>query len=230
MERAECAKRCVSQFARLVIRLLRPCITLVLVVAFLAFPSAIALAKAPTETLRGKALSLADLPSGWSVADSTRTRSFGCKGPKVLNHEKEVRVTFQDVALPIMTEDLEVGSLTARTYLQAVADYALCKTFRVRSNGAEIVGSQSKLLFPEVGSESRAFAYSYIANGRRFSIELVTFRYSHYVGTLDIVGVGPPNVPLLMELARCAIEKLKSIRGEPATKVETIQVRTGSQA
>ena len=129
-------------------------------------------AAATTKTeLRSKLLSLSNLPTGWTVDNSSSggggAVSGGClagvkHAPK---SETKVSVAFENGQLPDLQEELVTGHGASTAYNRLNHVLAGCKHFTVSSDGQTLALTVGAMSFPPVGSESSAYGVTMTVKG-----------------------------------------------------------------
>lgn len=201
-------------------------LTVVMVVGLLMTASVPAGALTQAQ-LKAKALSLSNMPIGWSVDNSSSggtSNLGGClQNLQALGHPPKgitrVQVNFDDQNLPSLQETLEGGKGASNRYQRFVKILQGCKSisFTDSSTGDQVTGSVGAMSFPTVGNSSSAFAINLSIKGISAGIDIVLFR----VGDLDgdiVYGDLSPDASVVQGFATEAVNK---IDGQPATPPES---------
>ena len=187
--------------------------TLVLLICGLATP-----AGAITQSqLRSKALAISDMPSGWSVDNSTSggiSNAGGCfKTLQSLKHPTKgitrVEVAYTQRQVPALQETLIAGKGASSRYNKYVSVLNSCKSVSLtESNGTTITGSVGAMSFPTVGNASAAFAVNLTSQGINIGVDIVLFRVDKVLGDIVYEDIGSPDTSTLEGFVTKAVNKI----------------------
>jgi hypothetical protein len=180
-------------------------------------------ARAVTKTqVKAKLLSLSDMPTGWSVDNSTSggVTTSNCLHALKTSTKAVVRasVSYQNGSTPAMQEVLEVGRGASARYKEFNRELSGCKAISFTSQGQTISGTVGAMSFPKVGSRSKAFAIKLSVQGVNIGADYVIFEDGQYAGAIGYEDIGQPDATQLQTLVTEAINK---IEGKPTTPPTT---------
>ena len=179
------------------------------------------------------ALSVSDLPSGWSAAP--------IKGPKVttstpcLSSVKSKGLTYdveaftQGGAIPTFVEVLAVGAELDRTWKGLTAALATCRSATIDLAGTKAESTVRRIAFPPLGDSSSASAWAFTFHGVRIGFDLVLFRVGKYGGYVTYSDLGVPRPATVKAFAQAAAAKVAhggSVAPIPAVSVVSAPVQT----
>jgi hypothetical protein len=173
--------------------------------------------------LQAKTLSLSDLPTGWSVDNSSSgggsANVTGCfrklvaLGP-VPKGLTRARVEYVMKTLPQMDETLETGKGAPARYIKYRGILRNCKSVSyTASDGTTVKGSVGAMSFPPLGDSSSAYAINLTASGVSLGIDVVLFRAGSITGQLLYFDFSP-DATVVQEYATAAVNK---VEGKPVT-------------
>jgi hypothetical protein len=168
--------------------------------------------------LKAEALSISDMPTGWSVDNSSGSSGSGPDCLKPLQHPaaslERASASFQNGDLPNMDESLAYYATgeARNAYLRYVATLAACRQVTFKVSGHTLSGSMGEMSFPSVGDESRAYQInmSTSVSGVDFSvgIDVVVVRKGNVAMDLVLVDLGTPDTALLQQFSAKAVAKI----------------------
>src|SRR5579871_3127547 len=170
---------------------------------------AFALATAPTADaiskaqLRSKLLGVSDLPTGWSVDNSSAspTQLGGClSGINQVGKQRgetKVQAKFVNGTSPYFFEGLTSGPYAAADYQRFHQVFAKCRSLTISSEGTTIRLSVGAMSFPRIGSRSAAWALTGSYQDITLGLDFVEFRVKNIAGLVGYFDVGPPDVTQL---------------------------------
>jgi hypothetical protein len=172
--------------------------------------------------VKAKTLSLSDMPTGWSVDNSSSggVTTSGCLHALKTSAKSVVRVSaaYDDGSTPAVQEVLEVGRGASARYREFNKELSGCKSISFTSNGQTISGTVGAMSFPEVGSRSTAFSITLTVQGINIGVDYVIFEVGQYAGAVGYEDIGQPDVTQVHEFVTEAINK---IEGKPTTPPTT---------
>lgn len=167
--------------------------------------------------LKGMLLTVSDLPTGWSVDNSSKssaddtTNGFACMQP-IEDENKNLPnagITFVQGSLPQMVEGLTYdGPTVAKRFDDAVKTLDGCTDVSIASNGQTAKGSIGAMSFPTVGDESAAYAANLDLGGVSVGIDLVIARKGDVALVMFLVDGGSPDTTMLQTSATKALAKV----------------------
>jgi hypothetical protein len=172
--------------------------------------------------LRAKALTLSDMPSGWSVDNSSSgglSNATGCLS-KLQSQSKpskgivQAKADYTDGNAPALEETLLAGSAAAKHYAALIKVLNSCKTVSFNASGTEVTGSAGAMSFPTVGTASSAYAFTFSAKGITLGLDVIVFRVGSIAGDLAYFDLGSPDADTVQAFATAAVDK---IQGKPVT-------------
>jgi hypothetical protein len=172
--------------------------------------------------VKARALSLSNMPTGWSVDNSANSSSNGipCLKPLKTPAKKEAKITvsYADGSLPAVQEVVAAGPGESSRYKALNHALAKCKTFSYSTGGQKISGNIGAMSFPAVGSHSSAYAISINAQGETAGADVVLFESGPYVGALLYEDLGTPDPSQAQAFVEEAVAK---VEGKPAVTPTT---------
>jgi hypothetical protein len=165
-------------------------------------------------SVKGKLLTIAEMPAGWRVDNSSSNGGLG--GTKCLaglnkanKTPGQAGVSFEDGAgVPFVGEVIGSGQKVTRAFSEISSRLAECKTLQLKEGGATYRGTIGALSFPTIGSKSSAFLISFTIKGVTAGIDLVVFATGSYVGALTYGNIGTPEITQVEAFAHLALAKL----------------------
>ena len=169
--------------------------------------------------LMTKALSLSDLPTGWSIDNSKSSSGAttvsclsGLKSP--FKHGVKVTVAFKrGTTIPTMQETIETGPGVAARYRAFVRIFSSCKSISFSSNGQNFTGTVGEMSFPTLGNQSSAYSIVLMDQGIRAGLDIVLFQVANDIGDVFYEDLGTPNVNQVHSLATTAVAKIQGATG-----------------
>jgi pimeloyl-ACP methyl ester carboxylesterase len=161
------------------------------------------------------ALSVSDLPAGWSAAPTK-----GLKAPQVttsapcLSSVKSKGLTYdveaftQGGAIPTFVEVLAAGPKLDPTWKRLTAALASCRSATIDLAGTKAKTSVRRIAFPPVGDSSSASAWAFTFHGVRIGFDLVLFRVGKYGGYITYSDLGAPRPATVKAFAQAAAAKV----------------------
>ena len=148
------------------------------------------------------ALSVSDLPAGWSAAPTkgAKAQQVTANAPCFSSlHAKSKGLTYdveaftQGGAIPTFVEVLAAGPQLDRTWKRFTAALASCRSATIDLAGTKVKGTVRRVAFPPVGDSSSASAWAFTFHGVRIGFDLVLFRVGKYGGyvTYSDLGAAP---------------------------------------
>ncbi len=180
--------------------------------------------------LKAKALSLSDMPAGWSVDNSSSagtTNLGGClKNLQALGHPAKgisrAEVKFTDQQLPDLQETIESGKGATQRYTKYLGILNGCKSISfTESDGTQVTGSVGAMSFPTLGSpssvQSDAFALNLTIKGINATIDVIMFRVGQIDGELLYADLSP-DTATVQAFATEAVNKIEGKTVTPPTQ------------
>jgi hypothetical protein len=172
-----------------------------------------AAASAATPKLSTKLLTIAQMPTGWSVV-SLKSGKVGCLGdllqPKGVTLTSTASTNFSSKAgVPVVEEKLATYANTKTGYSKIVANLAACKHFSGSLNGQKITGGTVRnISFSHYGNASEAFAVSYTIQATTVHEDLLIIRDANVVMGISEGNFGPVNTSQLQGFVNKAVADL----------------------
>ena len=118
--------------------------------------------------LSAKALSLSNLPTGWSVnTTASQSADQGCLADlRAFHKQTHISVAYENGQLPELNEILSTGPAAARAYKALNAALARCRGYSETSDGTKATVTVGALSFPSVGNQSSASPWRSLLAGR----------------------------------------------------------------
>jgi hypothetical protein len=172
--------------------------------------------------VKAKLLSLGDMPTGWSVDNSSSggVTTSNCLHVLKTSTKSVVRtsVSYVNSHTPAMQEVLEAGRGASARYKEFNKELSGCKKISFTSQGQTISGTVGAMSFPKVGSQSNAFAIKLNVQGVSLGADYVIFKDGQYAGAIGYEDIGQPDATQLQAFVTEAIDK---IEGKPTTPPTT---------
>ena len=174
-------------------------------------------ASASTPKLSSELLSVGQMPTGWSVDNSSSSGSIGCFSstimePKGVTLTAKARVYFQSNAvngLPALNEKLATYSNLSSAYKKIVTTLTSCKSFSGKSGGEKTTGTIGQMSFTTYGTSSAAFAVDFTVAGTAAYEDLLIIRKGNVVMSIDEGNLSPVNVKQFQGFVVKALAKVK---------------------
>lgn len=170
--------------------------------------------------LNAEALSLANMPAGWSVDPPTGAgaTATGCLHTLKLTakHDVKVLVQYQNGTAPVLGEVLKAGPGAAGRLRSMASTLSRCKTITVTnsSTGQTANGTIEAMSFPPVGTKSFAYAASINVQGFTIGLSVVGFSDHGLAVAVLLEDLGKPDTTMLQSFVTEAVNK---IEGKPVT-------------
>jgi pimeloyl-ACP methyl ester carboxylesterase len=167
-------------------------------------------------TPRGRLLSVADLPAGWSAVPAVQAgvqASVPCllglpAHPKGYTYTRAAFV--EGTALPSVSEVLATGPQAQQMWQSLDRAMARCRTATFTTAGEKITATIRPLPFPRVASTSSAYVWAFTTEGIRIGADFVLFQAGGYAGYLTYADLGPPAVATVQAFAAAAVAKAET--------------------
>jgi pimeloyl-ACP methyl ester carboxylesterase len=177
------------------------------------------------------ALSVSDLPAGWSAAPTKEPSAsqVTAKAPCFsslpedntgLTYEAEAFT--QGGAIPTFVEILARGPQLDQTWKRFAAAMASCRWATIDLAGTKVKSSIRPISFPPVGDSSSAYAWAFALHGVRIGFDLVLFRVGKYGGYVTYSDLGPPRLATVEAFARAAATKVE--HGGSPTPIAAVSI------
>jgi hypothetical protein len=175
--------------------------------------------------VQSKALSLSNMPTGWSVDNSAASGGLssgsGClsalaalKKPAKSVIKSEVYYT--DGTLPSLQETVEAGNGAADRYAKYLKTLNHCTTLSFSAGGQKVTGTVGAMSFPPIGNSSRAYAINFDVEGQTIGLDVVFFRAGEYDGDLAYEDYSP-DTSTMQAFATEAVDKIEGKAVTPPT-------------
>ena len=165
--------------------------------------------------LKGKTLSLGDMPAGWSVDPATGrgATATGCLHTLKLTakHDVKVLVQYHNGTAPVLGEVLEGGPGAAGRFRSMASTLAKCKRVTVTnsSTGETANGTIEAMSFPRVGTKSFAYAANIDVQGFTIGLSVVGFSDRNLAGAVLLEDLGKPDTAMLQSFVTEAVDKIE---------------------
>jgi hypothetical protein len=191
-------------------------ISLALVALVVVFVAGVPASAVTTTQLKSKALSLANMPAGWSLHASAGSAAANTRCLKLFKtpfpHEVETTVLFEAGNLPALEEALQSGSGIDARYRKLKSALTSCRTFSFTASGQTFHGTARAMSFPTFGDRSGAFALAFTDQGVQVGADVVLFKVGPIIGEVLYEALGTPNASQLQAFMTEAVNK---IEGKP---------------
>jgi hypothetical protein len=174
--------------------------------------------------LRSKLLSISDLPTAWTVDNSSSSGvvSGGCLAGVAHTPKSETKVEaeFKNGSLPVLKEELVSGhGMATAAYDRLNGVLTRCKHFTATSNGQTYDYSTGAMSFPAIGDRSTSYDVSFSVEGINGGIELVLFELGSIAGLVGYGYLGQPDPNQLQGFVNEAVNKIEGKPTTPPTSV-----------
>jgi hypothetical protein len=172
-------------------------------------------ASASTPKLSSELLSVGQMPTGWSVDNSSSSGSgVGCLAnilePKGIKQISHAGVALDDNGnTPLVTEKLSTYSNATTAYKKIVATLSACKRVSGTSGGAKTTGTVGQMSFPHYGNASAAFSLSLVIQGTTVGDDLLIVRKGNVVMGIQEADIPPLDVSQFQGFVVKALAKVK---------------------
>jgi len=183
--------------------------------------------KAPKVTkaeLKSKLITVSQLPSGWSVDNSSSSGSTngGCfantKHIETRGGDIDVSASFENGNLPDFTEEIAGGRSLSSNFTKIKKYLNGCKKVSINDSGATYSGTVGAMSFPTVGSRSAAYQVSLSVKGFTLGIDIVVFQVTASLGGVLLYDdLGQPDVGQLESFGRLALKNLGVVSNSATT-------------
>jgi hypothetical protein len=165
--------------------------------------------------LKSKLITVGQLPSGWSVDNSSSSSSSngGCfantKHIETRGGDIDVSASFEDGNLPDFTEELAGGHSLSSNFTKIERYLNSCKKVSFTDSGTTYSGTVGAMSFPTVGSRSAAYQVSFSVQGFTVGIDIIVFQATSSIGGVLLYDdLGQPDVGQLQGFAKLALKDL----------------------
>jgi hypothetical protein len=167
--------------------------------------------------LRGRLLSLSDMPAGWSsTTDNSKDNDSGDGGCAAIQHAayrtlpEHAEADFvQGSNLPQLAESLGSGTsaqlATAWSSWQNTIEQ--CHQLTFSANGQSVTLKLAPMSFPKIGEASTAVAATGSIEGFDFTIDIVAWHTTRVAGDVILSDLGDGDVATLEKVAKTAAAK-----------------------
>jgi hypothetical protein len=175
-----------------------------------------ALGHTHTPSAKAKLLKLSDLPSGWSVNNAKPDSSGGLEGSSCLSGLKttpsggnKASASFTEGQEPELNEVLAVGPNEIQRYRKLNKALASCRSITVSTGGLNSAkGTVGAMSFPTIGKQTHAYSIQFTIQGINLGVDIVLFRAGKYVGAIEYLDLGTPDVDDLQALVQKAVDRI----------------------
>jgi pimeloyl-ACP methyl ester carboxylesterase len=186
-------------------------------------------------TAQSRLLSAADLPAGWSatpVSQKDVQTSAPCLSGLAANHQGYTYASaafVQGTSIPTLGEVLATGPQAQRQWQSLDRALARCQTATITIAGEKAPVTIRPISFPQVGSGSTAYAWTFTVSGVPVGDDIILFHAGTYEGYLTYADVGSPSPATVQAFANAAVAKAEhgSTSPVPGTvSITSVPVRT----
>jgi hypothetical protein len=178
-------------------------------------PAAFAASVATNQAALGaQALTLADLPEGWTTTDAGAAgggATAACGGAPFgpAHRIADVEASFEDPAgLPQVFEEIAVYNSTFSVFDNGVKVIDRCHTVAVHDGGIKLKIRVAKLAYPG-GKLTAAYTLKFELKGEKVGIDLVAQEIGNEIVQMSVANVPNPNLELVKQLVSEAVDKVK---------------------
>ncbi len=189
-----------------------------------------------TNPLRGRLLSVSDLPSGWSASsanpESVQVADSACfsgtsRNLKGLTYDTAAFV--QGTSIPNLGEVVASGPQVQQTWQRLNASLAGCHTATLLLGGTKVQATVRPLALAGVPQISSAYAWNFTFSGIPLGFDLMLFQTGIYAGYVSYADLGTPSITTVTAFVKAAIEKAETGSTAPvpdAVSIISIPVHT----
>jgi hypothetical protein len=164
--------------------------------------------------LKAKALSLQDLPAGWTVDRSTSggVTATGCLKPlgAVPKHANRVAVDYTDGQFPDLQETLVSGNGSVARLRTYRALLTKCTHVTLVAGGHTITATIRPISFGTGVAGSSTFTITFVVQGQEYGLEIVLLRIGSVVASVGYGNTGAPDPAQMKPFLFAAIVKIES--------------------
>jgi len=176
-------------------------------------PSATA-ANASLPKLSARLLSIGQMPTGWSVDNSTGGSGVGCLAhvlePKGIKQTAKAGVYFEDNGnVPEVSEALATFTNATAAFKKMDANLTACKHLSGKSDGQKVTGTLGQMSFPHYGNASAAFAASFTTQGMTLAEDQLIVRKGTIVMGIREGNLNSVNVSQFQGFVKKAVAKVR---------------------
>jgi hypothetical protein len=193
------------------------------VVATLAMVMALGFATAAgahATSIKSRTLQLSDMPTGWSVDNSSSGGVNNAKGCLSALHSApktkglaDAKVYYaENQSIPALEEAVATGksATTNKAYAKLVHTLNSCNKVSFTANDGTVVsGSIGAMSFPSVADASKAYNLALSAKGITLGADIIVFRQGNYDGELLFLDLGQPNETQLQQFVKAAVDRVE---------------------
>jgi hypothetical protein len=187
--------------------------------------------KVTKANLKSKLITVSQLPSGWSVDNSSGSGSSsgGCfantKHIETRGGDVETSASFENGNLPDFTEELAGGRSLSSNFAKIEKYLNNCKKASFTDSGTTYSATVGAMSFPTVGSRSAAYQVSFSIKGFTVGIDIVIFQATTTMGGVLLYDdLGQPDVRQLQSFAKLALKNL----GLATSQAKAVPAEVGS--
>jgi hypothetical protein len=171
-------------------------------------------ASASAPKLSSELLSVGQMPTGWSVDNSSGGSGIGCLAnilePKGIKQTSHANVDFDDNGnTPLVEEKLSTYSNAKTAYKKVVATLNDCKHVSGTSGGTKGTGTVGQMSFPHYGNASAAFSVSLVTQGTTYGVDLLIVRKGNIIMGIQEADLPPVDVSQFQGFVVKALAKVK---------------------
>ncbi|MDE3030178.1 MAG: hypothetical protein KGL23_00705 [Acidobacteriota bacterium] len=176
--------------------------------------SAASASTSATAVLKSEALSIAQMPKGWTAQQPTYNLRMGCLSqllePKGVTRTHLVEVHYQGKGdVPQLIETLTTYNNTPLAYRKIAAASASCKRVSGTLKGYPVTGTVRTLALARQGNESVAYLIAMAGQHLRFQADYVIARKGNVVVTVIEGNVPTVNLTQFRNFVSTAVARVK---------------------
>jgi|GEM_PF-997836 len=173
---------------------------------------------APTTTttpasVQSYLLTVSDLPTGWSVDNSSSSSTTSCatnpvsqsaSGPKAI-------IDFNQAGgLPELLDDLAFSTSPVAEFAKVKGALDACKSFTETNNGQTSTGNIGAMSFPAYGDQSASYSATISVDGINAAVGIVLIQKGSYVMAVGLGDLGSFDATQLQQFVTLALAKVPS--------------------
>ena len=169
-----------------------------------------------TARLRGRLLTSADLPAGWSSVATTgtpRLTSTPCLAGVAKNRtgwSYQTTAFVEGQSIPNLGEALATGAEVDRAWNSFDHELAGCHSATLVVGGTKATATIRRLAFPAIARTSAVYEWAFTSAGIRIGFDLVLFETGRYAGELTYADLGTPPTATVEAFVEAAVAKAQT--------------------
>ena len=169
---------------------------------------------ASPQKLSSELLSIDQMPTGWSIDNSSGGGGVGCLStimePKGIMQTSSASVSIDDNGNPpLLAEKLVTFTNASMGYKKIVATMNACKHVSGSSGGTKVTGTIGQMSFPHYGNASTAFSVNLVVQSTNYDEVYVVVRKGNIVMGIAEADYPPVDVSQFQGFVVKALSRVK---------------------